>query len=254
MERSLAGKIALVTGGGSGVGAAIALALAGEGARVVIAGRRIEALNEVAGQSKLIIPIAVDVTDEESSRLLFDRIQSETGSLDIAIANAGSATSTPFQKLDLKTWQSQIDLNLTGVFLTFQHALSAMTAKNNGRLIAIASTAGLKGYPYVAAYAAAKHGVIGLVQSLALELAKTDITVNAVCPGFTETPMLERSIETIMQKTGKSHGEAVAALVASNPQKRLIQPQEIAQTVLWLCGPNSGSITGQAISISGGEV
>lgn len=254
MQRSLEGKVALVTGGGSGVGAAIALALAGEGARVVIAGRRIEALNEIAAQSKQIIPIAVDVTDEQSFRLLFERIGSETGSLDIAIANAGSAMSTPFHKLDLRTWQSQIDLNLTGVFLTFQHALAAMMTKSDGRLIAIASTAGLKGYPYVAAYAAAKHGVIGLVQSVALELAKTGVTVNAVCPGFTETPMLERSIETIMQKTGKSHEEAVAALVASNPQKRLIQPQEIAQTVLWLCGPNSGSITGQAISISGGEV
>lgn len=129
-----------------------------------------------------------------------------------------------------------------------------MLAKNDGRLIAIASTAGLKGYPYVSAYAAAKHGVIGLVQSLALELAKSGVTVNAVCPGFTETPMLERAIETIMQKTGKSHADAVAALVASNPQKRLIQPAEIAQTVLWLCGAHSGSVTGQAISISGGEV
>jgi NAD(P)-dependent dehydrogenase (short-subunit alcohol dehydrogenase family) len=251
MAGSLEGKIALVTGGGTGVGAAIALQLAGQGARVIICGRRADVLAKTAAKSALIVPIAADVTDAASSKHLFEQIGSQ---LDIVIANAGAAESAPFHRLDLKTWKNQIDLNLTGVFTTFHHALPAMMQANSGRLIAIASTAGLKGYAYVSAYTAAKHGVVGLTRALALELAKTGITVNAICPGFVDTPMLDHSIETIMQKTGKSRAEAVTALAASNPQKRLIQPNEVAQTVLWLCGPNSGSISGQAISISGGEI
>ncbi|MEK1891433.1 MAG: SDR family NAD(P)-dependent oxidoreductase [Phyllobacterium sp.] len=254
MTVSLDGKIALVTGGGSGVGAAIALKLANQGARVVISGRRANVLEETAAESQRIVPIVADVTDESSSQHLFEQINTDIGELDIVIANAGAAESAPFHRIDLQAWKRQIDLNLTGVFMTYHHALPGMMKRNSGRLIAIASTAGLKGYPYVSAYTAAKHGVVGLTRSLALELAKTRITVNAICPGFIETPLLERSLETIMAQTGKSRDEAVAALAATNPQKRLIQPDEVAQIVLWMCGPHSGSFTGQAISISGGEI
>ncbi len=250
----LSGQRALVTGGGSGLGAAIALALADAGASVIVSGRRMEPLDEIAAKSDRIGGIVADMTDEASARKLFERIAAEHGDLDIVVANAGAAESAPFHRTGLDLWKKMLDVNLTGVFLTFQNALPGLMKRKQGRLIAVASTAGLKGYPYVSAYSAAKHGVVGLTKSLALELAETGITVNAVCPGFTLTPMLERSIETIMEKTGKGRDEAIAALAGANPQKRFVRPEEVAETVLFLCGPNAAAITGQAISISGGEV
>lgn len=248
------GEHVLVTGGGTGVGAAIALAFASEGAQVTITGRRKDALDAIAAQSDCISAVTADVTDEASVTAMFEAARSKHGPVSIVIANAGAAESAPFARVDMDHWQRMMNVNLTGVFLTCRAALSDMRELGAGRIVNVASTAGLKGYAYAAPYVAAKHGVIGLTRSLALETAKQNITVNAVCPGFTETPLLEGSIANIMEKTGRSEEETRSALAASNPQGRLITPSEVAATVLWLCGDDAKSITGQAISISGGEV
>lgn len=245
---SLAGRRALVTGGGTGVGADLARGLAAAGAEVVIAGRRMAPLEAVAASAPRIRAVSADVTDESSVAALFDA----AGPCDIVIANAGAAESAPLGRVTLEQWNAMLAVNLTGVFLTFRAGLARM--EGWGRLIAVASTAGLKGYAYVAPYAAAKHGVVGLCRSLALEVAKRPVTVNALCPGFLDTEMTDRSVATIMAKTGRSAAEARAALAATNPQKRLIAPAEVTAAALWLCGPGSEGVTGQAIAIAGGEV
>ncbi|UUX48944.1 SDR family NAD(P)-dependent oxidoreductase [Nisaea acidiphila] len=247
---SLDGKIALITGGGSGVGADMALHFAEAGARVVIAGRRIDALEVVARRHRAILPCVADVTDEQSVADLFEA----AGPVDIVIANAGVAESAPFAKTSLEDWNRHLAVNLTGVFLTLRAGLQQMKGREWGRLIAVASTAGLKGYPYVAAYTAAKHGAVGLVRSVALEVARSGVTANAICPGFLDTEMTERSIANIVEKTGVSPEEARAKLAANNPQGRLIAPAEVSAAALWLCGPGSEGVNGEAVSISGGEI
>lgn len=242
---------ALVTGGGSGAGAAIARALAGAGARVTIAGRNPEALAAVAGDGMRFV--TGDVTRPAEVAAMFEAASAEWGPPAIVVANAGSAASRPFLKTSAEDFAAMLDLNLGGVFATWQAALAPMLAAGWGRLIAIASTAGLKGYPYVAGYCAAKHGVVGLTRALALETAKAGVTVNAVCPGYMLTPMLERSLETIMAKTGRSRAEAEAPLLAANPQGRFVSVDEVAAAVLWLASDAAASVTGQAIAISGGE-
>jgi NAD(P)-dependent dehydrogenase (short-subunit alcohol dehydrogenase family) len=236
----------LITGGGSGVGAAIARAFADAGAEVTIAGRRAEPLREVARGR--MTTLTVDVTDQASVIALFDR----AGPQDIVIANAGASESAPFAKTTLEQWERMLSVNLTGVFLTLREGLIRMGQW--GRLISIASTAGLKGYAYVAPYAAAKHGVVGLTRALALETARKGITVNAICPGFVDTEMTVRSVANIVEVTGCSAAVAREKLVAVNPQHRLIHPQEVATAALWLCSEGSETVNGQAISISGGEV
>lgn len=245
---SLAGKSAFVTGGGTGAGAAIAVALAQQGARVTICGRRAAQLDVVAAKHDAITPVVCDITDEAALSAAIAE-----AAPDIVVANAGISASAPFTKTDLDTFRHLVDVNLTGTFLTLREGAKAMQGKPWGRLIAIASTAGLKGYAYVAPYAAAKHGVVGMVKSVALELARKGITVNAICPGFLDTEMTAQSISNIVATTGRSEADARAALEATNPMQRLVPPEDVAQAVLWLCSPGSDMVTGQAISVSGGE-
>jgi len=251
--REITGKHALVTGGGSGVGKAIALALAKAGVAVTICGRREAALAEVAKENDRIFGLAADVTNEAEMAVLYQKAEAARGPFDIVVANAGMAGSAPAHKTSLADWRRTLDVNLTGAFLTVKPALAGMLERKTGRIIFIASTAGLKGYAYVAPYVAAKHGVVGLMRALAAETAKSGVTVNAVCPGFVETDMLEVSVRRIIEKTGRSADEARASLSTTNPQGRFIQPEEVASAVLWLCSDAARSITGQAISVSGGE-
>jgi NAD(P)-dependent dehydrogenase (short-subunit alcohol dehydrogenase family) len=244
---------ALVTGGGSGVGKAIALALADAGVEVTICGRRAGVLETVAAGKARIHGIPADVTDEHAMSALYEKAEAARGPFDIVVANAGAAESAPAHKTTLADWRKTLDVNLTGAFVTVKPALAGMSARKSGRIIFIASVAGLKGYAYVAPYVAAKHGVVGLMRALAAETAKTGVTVNAICPGYVETDMLDQSVSRIVEKTGRPAAEARAFLTATNPQGRLVQPDEVADAVLWLCGDKAGSITGQALSISGGE-
>ena len=243
---SIAGKRVLITGGGSGVGADLARGFVARGAEVVIAGRRAEALAEIARMPG-IRAIPADVTDEASVSALFHA----AGPCEIVIANAGAAESAPFAKTTLAQWNALLAVNLTGTFLTLREGLRQMPGW--GRLISIASIAGLRGYAYVAPYVAAKHGVVGLTKALAVEVARRPITVNAICPGYLDTEMTERSITNIMAKTGLDREGALGALLKTNPQGRLIDPAEVTAMALWLCSEEARGINGQALAISGGE-
>jgi NAD(P)-dependent dehydrogenase (short-subunit alcohol dehydrogenase family) len=247
----LDGRHALVTGGGTGIGAAIARALAGEGAALSLSGRREAPLKEMAAQWPRGIAIAADITKSEDCARMVERARAAHGPLDIVIANAGAAESAPVAKITPDHWRRMIEVNLTGAFQTVQAALPDVTHSANGRVVFVASTAGVKGYAYVAAYCAAKHGVVGLMRSLALEVGKNGVTVNAVCPGYTDTPMLAASVKAISDKTGRSTDDARATLAKDNIDGRLIAPEEVAAKVLWLCSPQAASVNGEAIVIGG---
>jgi 3-hydroxybutyrate dehydrogenase len=256
-DQFLAGKHALVTGGGKGIGEAIADALLGHGACVTIAGRSEETLQATVRtlQSKgKINYVLVDVADAVSVQQAFEHATVRFGRIDILINNAGQASSAAFQKTDAQLWQRMLDVNLSGTFHCTQHVLPAMLQVGWGRIVNIASSAGLTGYAYVSAYCAAKHGVIGLTRALALEVATKGVTVNAVCPGYTETDIVKDAVMNIVNKTGRSEEEIRLELASNNPQKRLVQPAEVANAVLWLCMPASAAMNGQAIAVAGGEI
>lgn len=250
-----AARHALVTGAGRGIGAAIARAFVNAGARVTLVGRNLAALDAVAkdlgGRTQ---SIAADVSLEAEVQAAFAQAASTFGPIEWLVNNAGQASSAPFQRTDGALMRRMLDVNLMGPFHCIHAALPAMLERNFGRIVTVASTAGLIGYPYVSAYAASKHGVIGLTRALALELAAKNITVNAVCPGYTDTDIVRGAMENIRAKTGRSSEQARAALVENNPQKRLVRPDEVANAVLWLCRPGAESVTGQSIAVAGGEV
>jgi NAD(P)-dependent dehydrogenase (short-subunit alcohol dehydrogenase family) len=255
MNSSLQGRHALVTGAARGIGAAIARTLAEEGATLTLLGRNGDALAALAATLPGRHGIAVaDVADAAQVQAAFEQARSARGPLQILVNNAGQAESAPFTKTSEELWQRMLAVNLTGSFLCAQAALPDMLAAGSGRIVNIASTAAQKGYAYVSAYVAAKHGVLGLTRSLALELARKGITVNAVCPGYTETDILRESVANVVAKTGRSEQEALEGFASGNPQGRIVQPQEVADAVRWLCSEGASAITGQAISVSGGEV
>ena len=255
MTGGLNDQHALVTGAGQGIGEAIARQLLAQGARVTVLGRRAETLQKLVAEHPQQCQMALaDVGDEAQVKAAFAQAVKAQGAINILINNAGQASSAPFMKMDAAHWQQMLNVNLTGTMRCIQQVLPAMAAAGYGRIVNVASTAGLVGYAYVAAYVAAKHGVVGLTRALALEFSRKGITVNAVCPGYTETEIMKQSIERVVAKTGRTAEEAMAEFVKGNPQKRLVQPQEVADAVLWLCGKGASAITGQSIAVAGGEV
>jgi len=249
-KNDLLGQHIVITGGGRGIGAAIAERVSQLGATTTLLGREEATLQAQAERLDNVSYRVLDVTDAKSVTTVFEAI----GDVQVLVNNAGSAPSAPFPKLSQELWRQTMAVNLDGVFYCSQAVIGGMVKANYGRIINIASTSALKGYAYVAAYCAAKHGTLGLTRALATEYARKNITANAICPGFTETDLLTTAVDNIVSTTGRSVEEARSALYSGNPQQRFIEPKEIASTVEWLLREESSSITGQAIAVCGGEV
>ncbi len=251
--RSLAGRHALVTGASRGIGAAIARGLAAEGARVTLLGRDEAALRAEMEAGAGEGYVTADVTDAAALLGALSQAVSARGAIEILVNNAGSASTAPFLKTDAATFQRMFEVHVLAAVHTSKFVLPGMLAAGFGRIVNVGSTASLKGARYIAAYAAAKHGLLGLTRSLALETAKTGVTVNAVCPGYTETDMVRGSLEKTRTKTGRPYDELLGEILADNPLGRLVKPEEVAAAVVWLCGEGAASVTGQGIAIDGGE-
>ena len=254
----LQGKTAIVTGGGRGIGEAIAMALAREGCTITVSGRTVSYIEKVATQIRDMgresLAIACDVSDPASVRELFRKVGEAWGKLDILVNNAGESHSDPLARVSFETWQRMLAINLTGTFLCSQEALRMMLPRKSGRIINMASVAAKIGIRYAGAYAAAKHGVLGLTRTMALDTARSGITVNALCPGWVQTDMVEKAVSTIGEKTKMNPDKARELLASDNPQQRIIEPEEVAFATVWLACDEAKGITGEAINICGGQV
>jgi len=259
VSQPLKGQHALITGGSRGIGAAISNALAALGADVSLLARDNKTLKEqsdhlVTEFGASVFYTSTDITNEKEIEGSFKKSVNANGPIDILINNAGIGKSMPFHKMDLDFWKATLDLNLTGTFLCTKQVYENMRERGYGRIINISSTVGLRGYPYIAAYTASKHAVIGLTRTLALEAVKKGITVNAICPGYTETDLVSEAIDNIAKTSGRDKKNIKTEIENISPMGRLVTPEEVAESVAWLCLPSSASITGQAIVVAGGSV
>ena len=247
----LEGRHALITGGGTGIGAAAATHLHAAGAELSLLGRRLDPLQRIAG---LVSGTAVqcDVTDRDQLTTAFDAARAANGPIEMLVVNAGIAESAPFHKMTRNSWDRIIAVNLTAAFDCAQAALADLLASDNGRLVFVASVASLRGVPYAAHYAASKHGLLGLMRSLAAEYAKTNLTVNAVCPGYVDTPMTDQSVSRVSEITGRSEDQSRDIITNMNASGRLVNPDGIATMILTLCLPQSQDVNGSAVTIDGG--
>jgi NAD(P)-dependent dehydrogenase (short-subunit alcohol dehydrogenase family) len=249
----LSGKHAFITGGGTGIGLAAAKALAAQGVKLTLAARNFARVEEAASELEAH-PVSVDVSNETSVAAAFEAARARFGGIDILINNAGITPSAPLHNTDLALWNEVLAINLTGAFLCSRAALADMYANKWGRIVNVASIAGLQGGAYISAYCASKHGMIGMTRALAKECAKRGVTVNAICPGYVETDIVTRAAENIASRTKLSEEEAKASLYAGNPQGRLIKPEEVASAIAWLCSDGAAATNGAAIPMSGGEI
>jgi NAD(P)-dependent dehydrogenase (short-subunit alcohol dehydrogenase family) len=251
---TLSGRHALVTGGGRGIGRAVAASLSAAGASVTVLGRNAGPLQDAVAQGHAKGYVVADVTDERAMNDAAKRAAAERGPIDILVANAGNAESAPFLKADAALFARMFDLNVMGVVNATRAVLGEMVARGFGRVVVNASVAGLKGYAYVSAYCAAKHAAVGLVRALAQETVQTGVTVNAVCPGYTDTDLVTQGLDKITAKTGRTRKQALADMLKDEPLGRLVTPQEVAAAVLFLCSPEASAITGTTLTVAGGEI